>query len=351
MQGLVLKAANDAELVDLPEPEPGPGQVKIKVEWAGICGSDLALYSYMPVPNELVHPLFGEPGPHVLGHEFSGRVVAVGEGVDDLEVGQVVAVRPNVWCGQCAACKRGDVNLCVMFGFIGINGHGGGFSEYVVVARDQAHAVPFEADVAAMVESTTVAWHATKMAGAGAGTTALIVGAGPIGLGVLGCLRARGAERIIVSEPSPSRRALAAQLGADAVDPRETDLDAYIAEVTGGAGVDAAFDASGVGQPTYDAAFKALRPGGVNVVVAQFHSNVEVDLNAYLISEKRLVGSFAYTDEDFAEVIDEIAAGRIDPRPLISSRIPLSDIVGGGIQHLLGEGRNTEVKILVTPQT
>ncbi|MFV0452588.1 MAG: 2,3-butanediol dehydrogenase [Propioniciclava sp.] len=349
MRALILEAARDAKLVDLPEPEVGPGQVKIQVAWAGICGSDLGLFTAMPVPNEFVHPLFGEQGPHVLGHEFSGTVVEAGAGVDDLAAGTTVAVRPNLWCGVCAPCQRGEVNVCVQFGFVGINGHGGGFSEYVVANRDQVHAVPFDAEVAAMVESTTVAWHAVKMGGAGEGTTALIVGAGPVGLGIIACLKARGAARIIVSEPSESRRALATELGADAVDPREVDVDAHVAETTGGAGVDLAFDASGVGQVTYDAAFRALRNGGTTVVVAQFHAGVEIDLNAYLMSEKRLVGSFAYTDTDFAEVVEEIAAGRIDPRPLISSRIPLTEAVSGGLEHLLGEGRNTEVKILVSP--
>lgn len=351
MRALLLTGVGEAALDEVPEPEPGPGQVKIRVSYAGICGSDLALYSYMPIPHEYVHPLFGERGPHVLGHEFSGRVVAVGADVDDLPLGTLVAVRPNVWDGTCAACRRGEPNLCEQGGFVGINGHGGGFSDFVVVDRAAAHALPdsFGDDVAAMVESTTVAWHAVKVAGAGEGTTALIVGAGPIGLGILLCLKARGAERVIVSEPSPSRRDLARSLGADAIDPRETDLDAYVSEHTGGAGVDAAFDASGVGQPTYDAAFRALRRGGTSVVVAQFHGPVQVDLNDYLISEKRLVGSFAYTDEDFSEAIEEISSGRIDPRPLISSRISLEAVLDRGIQYLLGEGRNSEVKILVAP--
>lgn len=121
-------------------------------------------------------------------------------------------------------------------------------------------------------------------------------------------------------------------------------------QVTGGAGVDVSFDASGIGQPTYDTAFRALRKGGTSVVVAQFHASIQVNLNDYLQSEKRLVGSFAYTDEEFGDVIEAIQDGRIDPRPLISSRIPLDQVVDRGIEHLLGEGRNSEVKILVSPE-
>ncbi|KZE89912.1 zinc-binding dehydrogenase [Microbacterium sp. TNHR37B] len=351
MKAAILEGAQDARIHEVPEREPGPGQVKVRVEWAGICGSDLALYQYFPVPNEYVHPLFGEHGPHGFGHEFSGRIEAVGDGVTSLAPGDLVAVRPNVWDGTCPACLRGEPNLCAEFGFIGINGGGGGFSESVVVGADAAHPFPEElgAEAGAMVESTSVAWHAAKVSEAGQGDVALVIGGGPIGLGLLLCLRARGVERVIVSEPSPSRRELAAALGADAVDPTSADLAAHVAEATGGAGVDVAFDASGVGQATYDTAFAALRPGGVNVVVAQFHGPVSVDLNSYLMSEKNLVGSFAYTDEDFSEVIAEMAAGRIDPRPLISSRIGLDHLVDAGIEHLLGGGRNTEVKILVSP--
>lgn len=347
----MLHGPEDARLDDLPEPDPGPGQVKVRIEWAGICGSDLAAFQHPPVPEGFVHPLLGEQGPRALGHELAGRVVALGDGVDGPGPGTLVAVRPNVWDGTCAACRRGEVNLCENRGFLGIHGGGGAFSEYVVVGADAAHPFPEElgAEAAAMVESTAVAWHAVSLSGLGAGDTAVIIGGGPIGLALLLCLRARGVERVVLSEPSPSRRTLAAELGADVVDPSVVDAEDHVLEATRGAGADAAFDASGVGQATYDLAFRTLRTGGTSVVVAQFHSPVQVDLTRYLVTEKHLVGSFAYTDADFAEVIAEMAAGRLDPRPLISSRIPLSEVVTRGITHLLAHGRDTEVKVLVSP--
>ncbi len=350
MKAIRLHGAEDARLDEIPEPQVGPGQVKIRVERTGICGSDLALFQHMPVPLEHVHPLLPEAGPHVLGHEFAGTVTEVGEGVSGVAEGALVAVRPNVWDGTCAACLRGEPNLCASFGFIGINGGGGGYSEYVVVDADHVHEVPREvgAAVAAMIESTTVAWHAVKQSGATTGSTALIVGAGPIGLALLLCLRARGAQRLLVSEISETRRALAATLGAEAIDPRETD-PVQAARALPGGGVDVSFDASGVGEPTLVPALEALRAGGTSVVVAQFHHPVPIDPNLFLMTEKHLVGSFAYTDEDFAEVTRLIADGTIDPRPLISSELPLEDAVEKGIKHLLGTGRNTEVKILIAP--
>jgi 2-desacetyl-2-hydroxyethyl bacteriochlorophyllide A dehydrogenase len=350
MKAIRLYGVEDARLDEIDEPHASPGRVKVHVERTGVCGSDLALFEYAPIPDDYRHPLFGEEGPHVLGHELAGTVVEVGEGVSTVAVGDLVAVRPNVWDGTCAACRRGEPNLCAQSGFIGINGGGGGYSEYIVVAEDQAHRLPNEvgADAAAMVESTTVAWHAVKVSGAGAGATALVIGAGPIGLALLLCLRAKGARHVIVSEISESRRALAAELGADVIDPRETDPADYARSIAEG-GVDVSFDASGVGEVTLLPALDGLRTGGTSVVVAQFHHPVPIDPNVFLTTEKRLVGSFAYTDEDFQEVVDAIVAGTIDPRPLISSVIPLEDTVDGAIRHLLGTGRNTEVKVLLAP--
>lgn len=346
MKTVLLYGPRDARLADVPE--PGPGQVKVKVECAGICGSDLSLFQCSPIPAGFTHPLLCTDGPHALGHEFSGRVVAVGDGVDDIELGTLVAVRPNVFDGTCPACLRGEQNLCAQGGFIGVSGGGGGFSEFVVAGRDAAHPIPeeFGPEVAAMVESTAVAWHAVKQSGAGEGTAALVIGAGPVGLGLVACLKARGADTVYVSEVSEARKQRAVEMGAVVVDPTEGDV---VAHIQSAGGADVSFDASGVGQPTYDTALDALRPGGTSVVVAMFHEPVQVNLQAYMTSEKKLIGSMAYTDADFGEVVDAIVSGRLDPRPLITSRIALDDVVERGLNHLLGDGRDSEIKILVTP--
>lgn len=194
-----------------------------------------------------------------------------------------------------------------------------------------------------------MAWRPVRKSGAGMGTTALVVGAGPIGLGLLLCLKAVGVEQVIVSEPGESRAALAKSLGADVVDPRSTDVAAYAIEATGGKGVDVAFDASGFDEHTLPTAFAALRIAGTVAVVARFHGIVPMDPRDFLFGEKTITGSYSYTDQDFREVIEAIDSGRLDPRPLVSSTIALSDVVSGGIEHLLGEGRATEVKILVSP--
>ncbi|MFC7449636.1 2,3-butanediol dehydrogenase [Rhodococcus daqingensis] len=351
MLGLRLHGATDARLDDLPEPEVRPGTVKIRIACAGICGSDLSLYETAPIPVDWPHPLVGETGPHVLGHEFSGYVTEVGDGVDDVPVGALVAVQPSLADGTCPACRRGQTNLCEQSGFLGVNGGGGGFAEYVVVSEHSVFVLPagFTPELGALIEPLSVALHAVRRSGISAGETALVVGGGPIGLGLLLCLRTHGVARVIVSEVSPSRRELAAALGADAIDPRDVDPVAYAREVTAGQGADASFDAAGVGTATFGPCLEGLRKGGTTVAVAMYHEAVDIDPGTLMLTEKTCTGSFAYTRDDFQSVIDAIADGRIDPMPLVTSRIRLGEVLEQGIDLLRGEGRDTEVKILVTP--
>lgn len=350
MRGWRLHGVSDARFDELPEPVVGPGMVKIRLACTGICGSDVALYETAPIPADWPHPLVGECGPHVLGHEFSGYVTELGAEVHGLAVGALVAVQPNLEDGTCPACLRGETNLCEQGGFLGINGGGGGFAEYVVAPAGKVFALPagFTPEAGALVEPLSVALHAVRKSGVGEGQTALVVGAGPIGLALLLCLKAQGVQHVIVSEVSPGRRRLAAELGADVIDPNVVDPAGYAHQATSGHGVDASFDAAGVGQSTFTAAFGALRKGGTTVVVAMYHVGVELNPGLFMLTENICTGSFAYTRDDFASVIEAIADGRIDPTVLVTSRIRLDELLDRGIHLLQGEGRDTEVKILVT---
>lgn len=353
MLALRLHAANDARLEELPEPELRPGTVKVRIARAGICGSDLSLYEYFPLPADYVNPVVGEHGPHVLGHEFSGYVEEVADDVSAIAVGDLVAVQPNLADGTCPSCLAGNPNICDNYAFIGIHGGGGGFSEVVVAPADHIFGVPAEVgpEAAALVEPISVGWHAARMAGeVGPEVTALIIGAGPIGLAVQLSLLAMGAGRVVVSEPSPSRRQLAADLGASTViDPTTQDVVQTVRELTGGRGADMTFDASGVGKVTLQPALDALKASGTAVLVAGVHGGIEMDFISLLSQEKYLTGSFAYTSTDFREARDAIVDGRIPTDRLVTSRIALSDVVDGGLRHLLGEGRASEVKVMILP--
>ncbi|MGE9695190.1 alcohol dehydrogenase catalytic domain-containing protein [Streptomyces sp. CH6] len=346
MRALRLYGAHDARIDEIPEPAPRPGTVKVKVAWSGICGSDLHQYARPAFPADFVHPLFGEPGPFVLGHEFSGRVVEVAPDVEDVPLGALVAVEPLLADGTCAACLRGDYNLCARFGFIGLMGGGGGMSEYVVVPAAKAHVLPpgVDAGTGALVEPLSVAWHAVRRGGLGTGGTALVVGAGPAGLGLLLTARARGAGFVAVSETSPGRRRLAAELGADLVlDPGREDVVARVRATVPG-GVDAGFEASGAGRPAVAALLGSVRKGGTTVTVTQGRTTA-FDPNLLMLAEIDYTGSFAYNGPDFPAVIAALADGRLRTEGLVSDRLRLDEVREKGYEELLANAEG-HVKIL-----
>lgn len=349
MKAAVFHAKEDLRIEDVAEPAPGPGQVKLRNAFAGICGSDLHVY-YSPEAAGLdfdrPHPLTGATLPQILGHEFSGTVVEVGEGVSGVKAGDRAAVWPIYFCGECAACRRGMYNVCQRIGFHGLTSHGGGMAEFTTVDASKLHLLPENVDLrmGALVEPMAVAWHAVSRANIDAGDTALIAGAGPIGIGVLFALKARGIEKVLVSEPSAERRAIVAALGATVVDPAGEDLAAAVAELTDGDGVDAAFDAAGVG-PAIASGLASLTPGGRVVVVAIHERPMELQPSQLVMAETDISGTLAYLPEDFDAVIAAMSRGAYDTTGWVE-QVPLEGVVdaihrlrgGAGAKILLQAG-------------
>ncbi len=313
MRAAVFHGKEDVRVEQVDEPAPGRGQVKLRNSHSGICGSDLHIY-YSPEAAGIdftePHPVTGSLPPQVLGHEFSGTVVELGEGVSNVAVGDRVAVWPVYYCGQCAACRRGRFNACRHIGFHGISSHGGGMAEFTTVAADKLHPLPENVDLrmGALVEPMAVAWHAVSQSKVEPGQSALVAGAGPIGIGTWFALRARGVDRVLVSEPSAERRDVLARLGADVADPGAGGLGAAVADFTDGDGVDVAFDAAGVG-PAVSSALTALTPGGRLVIVAIHERGFEFNPTALVMGETEVVGALAYLPQDFDEVIAAMAQG------------------------------------------
>lgn len=311
-----LYAQEDLRIEDVPEPAPGPGEVKLRNAYTGICGSDLHLF-YAPdsvgMDFHAPHPVTGSTFPQILGHEFSGTVSELGEGVTDIAIGDRVAVWPIYYCGACAACRKGRYNICTKIGFHGVTSHGGGMAEFTTVPAAMIHKLPDNVDLrmGALVEPMAVAWNAVGRSGVEAGAAALIAGAGPIGIGVWFALRARGVENILVSEPNPDRRAAIAALGAAVIDPLTEDLTASVAGISDGDGVDVAFDAAGVG-PAITSALASLTPGGRVVVVALHERPAEFSATSLVAAEAEIVGAVAYLPEDFDAVIGAMAEGLYD---------------------------------------
>jgi (R,R)-butanediol dehydrogenase/meso-butanediol dehydrogenase/diacetyl reductase len=351
MKAARFHGRKDIRIDNIPEPELRPGTVRLKVAWCGICGTDLHEYLqgpiFIPSPGH-PHPLSHEEPPVTMGHEFSGTVEAVGEGVTDIAVGDNAVVEPYFVCGECPPCKAGNYNLCTRMGFIGLAGGGGGLSEKVVVERRWVHKIgDIPLDEAALIEPLSVAHHAVTRAGAKAGDVALIGGAGPIGLLVAAMLKSLGVTTII-TELSQARKEKAQSSGvADHVlDPSTDDVNERVLELTGGIGADLGFECAGV-DAVLDALLGSVRPAGVVVNVSIWGHPATVDMQKLVLREIDLRGTIAYV-RDHEAVIKLVQAGRIDLKPFITARIALEDLVSQGLTALI-EHNDTAVKILVHP--
>lgn len=340
------------EEVDVPA-GPEADEIRLSVTACGICGSDLHEYTAGPVaiPDDDPHPVTGETLPVPLGHEFAGEIAEVGADVDDLSAGDPVTVNPLLYCGECRHCVAGHYNRCESGGFIGLSGGGGGLAEEVVVSREKAVRLPdaLPVEYGALAEPFAVGFHAVRTSPVAPGDSVAVYGAGPIGLTVIQAARAAGADTVYAVEPQDTRRDLAGAVGADGtLDPTATDTVAQIHGRAGG--VDVSFEVAGVEQTLQDAV-TATTAGGHTTVISQFEGAVEVDPNVLVMGERSLDGTLAYeggprSDEEFGPVVGMFASGALDPEPLVSSRIPLDDVVEDGFEALLDPDRE-EVKVLV----
>jgi (R,R)-butanediol dehydrogenase / meso-butanediol dehydrogenase / diacetyl reductase len=351
MKAARFHGREDVRIEDIPEPELRAGAVKIDVAWCGICGSDLHEYLegpiFVPAPGH-PHPLSHEDAPVTMGHEFSGTVSEVGEGVEGLAVGDNVVVEPYFVDDECDMCQAGSYHLCRKMGFIGLSGGGGGLSEKIVVDRRWVHPIGnIPLDEASLIEPLSVAHHAVERSGVKAGDVALVGGSGPIGLLTAAVLKGMGVTTI-VSELTQARKEKATSSGvADHVlDPSREDVPARVLELTGGTGADVAFECAGV-NAVLDTMLDAVRPGGVVVNVAIWGAPATVDMQKLVLKEIDLRGTIAYV-RDHPAVIKMVQAGKVDLQPFITGRIALEDLVEQGFDTLINH-KDTAVKVLVHP--
>ena len=329
MRSATYYRPHDIRIDDVDEPEPGPGQVKLRVAHNGVCGSDLHEYfaqeTFVPVEP---HPQTGIRSPVALGHEFSGTVVAVGEGVTSVADGDRVAVRPTYTCGQCPSCRAGAPNTCRVLAFHGLSGPGGGLSEYTVLPEAMVFALPdnVSLELGALVEPMAVSYHAVELSGIRPGQLAVIAGLGPIGVGLFFALRAAGITDIIASDPSAQRREILTGLGArHVIDPTVTEVAVAAGEVTDGLGAHVVFDAAGVGEAIITG-IGALAPRGKVVVVGIHEKPMELNPVALLLGEAQIVASLVYTDDDYRQVIESMGRGEITGEGWVD-HAPLDDLL------------------------
>ncbi|MBI4774767.1 MAG: 2,3-butanediol dehydrogenase [Deltaproteobacteria bacterium] len=351
MKAAVWHGKRDVRVEEVPEPPiPSPEEVKIKVHWCGICGSDLHEYLAGPIfiPVENPHPLTGKKAPVILGHEFSGEIAQIGEGVHGIQVGDRVTASASRSCGECFWCKRGETIICHMNAATGMMADGA-FAEYVNVPAYNIYKLPegVSFEEAALTEPLAVGVHAMRRARIKTGDHVVIVGAGTIGLSVLQATRASGAGTITVVEVAEARKEYAKKLGATRVlDPTKVDVPAEVARITDGVGADLGFEC--VGDPkTALLTLDSVRRGGKMVVLGVFERPAEINLNSCVFFEKQIIGSLGYNDE-FSTVLSFLVDGRLQAKPMISGKIRLEDILEMGFGDLI-EHKDQHIKILVSP--
>jgi L-iditol 2-dehydrogenase len=321
MKALVLEQAGGLRFRDVPDPDAGAHDVVINVKACGICGSD-------------VHGYDGSTGrripPIIMGHEAAGVVAKVGAKVTAFSPGDRVTFDSTVSCGTCSFCAAGEVNLCDNRQVLGVScedyRRDGAFAEYVAVPEHIVYNLPesFQYEKAALIEAVSIAVHAAKITAIEPGSTAVVIGAGMIGLLAVQAFRHYGCSRVFAVDLEQAKLDTAKSLGADATfiatDP---ELIEKLSQAAGGRGIDIAVEAVGT-QASIATAINVVRRGGTVTLIGNLSPRVEIPLQTVVTRQLRLLGSCASAGE-YRECIDLMDRGAIDVNPLLSAVAPLSE--------------------------
>ncbi|MBX0348910.1 MULTISPECIES: zinc-dependent alcohol dehydrogenase [Haloarcula] len=322
MRGLakVSRSHGAMEFVDRERPEPAPDEALVEVDYAGLCGSDAGIYEFESAFERMALPT-------VIGHEYSGRIVEVGENVTKFAVGDRVVERPIRGCGDCYQCEIGESNVCQNAVITGVD-HDGAYEQFVAVPEDALHPVPDAVDQqhAAMVEPTSIAARAViENSRVTAGDRVLVEGPGPIGLLTAQIADAQGGEVLVsgVGQDAAYRLPLAEDLGFETLNVAEDDVEARREAITDGVGYDVVFDTTGhpSGLP---AAVDEVRKGGQIVLIGQT-GETTMPYSPLVRSEIDLQCSYASMYDDFDRSLRLIDSGDVDAETFIDDRFSLLD--------------------------
>ena len=320
MKALLLSEYKKLEIVDVPIPAPARDEILVRVAACGICGSD-------------VHGYDGSSGrripPIVMGHEAAGIVAATGDGVNSFKEGDRVTFDSTIYCGDCDFCRRGEVNLCDRREVLGVScgdyRRAGAFAEFVVLPARIAYRLPDNLSFpeAALLEAVSVALHAVSLVSIQPDSSALVVGAGTIGLLIQQALKVAGCSRIYVTDLDKNRLALSEALGATSALLSGPNLLEEVLHATNGFGVDVAVEAVG-NTAAVQSAVNCVRKGGNIVLVGNVTPEIALPLQKVVSRQITLHGSCASAGE-YPRAIDLLRAGHIKVKPLISAVSPLDD--------------------------
>jgi L-iditol 2-dehydrogenase len=348
MLAAVYHGPNDLRVEQVPVPKPGPGEMLVKVNSASICGTDIRIYHGN-------HRMFPAGTVRIPGHEVVGTVAEVGAGLHGYSEGQRVFIAPNMGCGHCAQCVSGNNNLCANYDAIGVT-IDGGFAEYLRIPAQsiqQGNVIiisdSVDPAVAALVEPFACVLRGQNALHIQPGEVVLVIGAGPIGVMHTKLAKARGAGRVIVSEPSPDRAAQVGRMGADrVVNPVEEDLKAVLDQESQGRGADAII----VAAPSHIAQESALTLAAIGGRINFFgglpkdRPTIHFDSNIVHYKELVITGTTACSTNDCRQASRLIDSGVVDLADLISQRFPLSEALAA---FAAAEDRKS-LKIVLEPE-
>ncbi len=322
MKVAVMDGIGKMRLTERPVPQPAPGEVLVELDYVGICGSDMHYYENGRIGDYIVEP------PFVLGHEPGGTVVALGEGVTNLQVGDRVALEPGKTCGRCEFCTTGQYNLCPDVIFFATPPVDGVFQEYVCHPESLCFKLPANVSTmaGALMEPLAVGFHAALQGGAQIGQTAVVTGAGCIGLVSVMALRSMGVTKVVAVDVLPARLEKAAKAGATlTIDASKEDAVQKVLELTGGAGCDLVIETAGA-EATMVQGIRMARKGGTIVAVGYSKSG-EMTLPMSLVLDKELTIKSVFRYRHIYPIaIEAVASGAIDLEQIVTDVFPLDDI-------------------------
>jgi len=349
MRAAVLMSPNILDIQEVNTPKPGPADVLIKVDSCAICSSDVSMMAH-PWPSQ---PLYGEFIP---GHEYSGVVAMVGETVDEFQVGDRVAVEVHYGCGRCLNCRRGDYTSCLNYGNRA-KGHrangfttNGGYAEYVVNHINTVYPVPDRIsleEASLMTNAGCVIYGFESLGGLVAGDVVVVIGPGPIGLISVQVAKALGADQVILLGTRPDRLKVGFEVGADhLVNVREMDPVAFVMDATKGRGADVVVEASGASEGP-DLALHLCRRMGKVLLIGIPHGPTPADFSYMVVNNIHIFSVRGEGRANCARAISLMRQGKINARPLITHRFPLSQIDEGFRVYNKREGG--AIKVLIKP--
>ncbi|MBE0479768.1 MAG: alcohol dehydrogenase catalytic domain-containing protein [Dehalococcoidia bacterium] len=331
MKAAVLEGKRIFAVRDLADPVPGPGEVLVKVRYCGICGSDLHIFS--------------EGAAVGAGHEYSGDIAAVGEGVTGWAVGDRVAVEPCISCGECFWCQRGEIGLCENY-YAALVEYKGAFATHTRVDSGRLYPVPHHItyEEAALIEPATCAFHAVKLSGLREGDTVAVLGLGPIGQLVARLARAMGAGAVYASEISRSRIALAGDIADAVIDPGSANTVDEILRLMNGKAPDVVFECAGNTLSTQES-LALVRKGGTIVAAGICLDPVHLSFSNIVLRGLTVKGSICWTRGEYASTFELVKEGRIELRSLVTDVMPLDRINDAFEKASRADGG----KILISP--